>query len=114
MSTEPRALDQVLADWRGDAQVLRRRCDVQLAEQLERCAEEATEAAEEYLRWLSEDDAMLRSGRSRTWLRGQFPEWERQGHARREGHRRRMYRMLVIPQRANTLAAREAGWRGAV
>ena len=32
MIAEPRALEQVLADWRGDAQVLRPRGDVHLAE----------------------------------------------------------------------------------
>ncbi len=90
MSDEPRTLEQLLADWRGDAQALRRRGH--------------------YLRWLSEDDALLRSGRSHGWLRSQFPDWERAGHARREG-RKRWYRMLVIPQRANTLAARAAGCR---
>ncbi len=111
MSTD-RSLEQILADWRGDARVLRRRGDLRLAEQLERCADEAAVAAEDYIRWLTEDDARLRSGWSLARLRRQFPVWERQGHARRDG-RRRLYRMLVIPQRANTLAAREAGRRAA-
>ena len=106
------ALEQVLADWRGDAQVLRRQGYNREAEQIERFADDVARAAEDYLRWLSEDDALLRSGRSRGWLRSHFPEWERAGHGRRD-RGRRLYRMLVIPQRANTLAAREAGRRAA-
>jgi len=113
MIVEPRVLEQVLADWRGDSQVLRRRGDARLAEQLERCADEAAAAAEEFIRWLSEDEARLRSGWSLARLRNNFPRWEQQGHARREGRARR-YRMLIIPQRANALAAREAGRRAAM
>ncbi len=113
MSDEPRTLEQLLADWHGDAQVLRRRGHDREADEMERCAEAVSRAAEDYLRWLSEDEALLRSGRSPGWLRSQFPEWERAGHARRDG-RKRWYRMLVIPQRANTIAARAAGRRAAL
>ncbi len=113
MNDVPRALEQVLADWRGDAQVLRRQGYNREAEQIERFAMDVARAAEEYLRWLSESEALLRSGRSRSWLRLHFPEWELAGHGRREGGRR-LYRMLVIPQRANTLVAHEAGRRAAL
>ncbi len=116
MSDEPGTLEQLLADWRGDAQVLRRRGHDREADQLEWFADAVARAAEDYLRWLSEDEALLRSGRSRGWLRSQFPEWQRAGHARRDGRKRRKrwYRMLVIPQRANPLAARESGRRAAL
>ena len=113
MSDEPRTLEQLLADWHGDAQVLRRRGHDGEADQVEQFADAVARAAEDYLRWLSEDDALLRSGRSLAWLRSQFAEWERAGHARRNA-RERWYRMLVIPQRANTLAARAAGRRAAL
>jgi hypothetical protein len=92
--------------------VLRRRGDTRLAEQLDRCADEAAAAAEDYIRWLTEDKARLRSGWSRARLRAHYAAWERQGHARRDG-KRRLYRLLIVPQRANLLAAREAGWRAA-
>ena len=105
-----RTLEQVLADWRGDAQVLRRQGHEREAAGLERCAGEVVAAAEDYLMWLTEEEAMLRSGRSVAWLRAHFPEWERAGHTRREG-RRRWYRMLLVPQRANVVTAREAGLR---
>lgn len=113
MSDQPRNLEQLLADWRGDAQVLRRQGYDREADHMERFADAIAWAAEDYLRWLSEDEALLRSGRSLGWLRSQFPEWERAGHARRDG-RKRWYRMLVIPQRANSVAAREAGRRAAL
>jgi hypothetical protein len=113
MGNEARNLEQLLADWRGDAEVLRRQGHNREAEQIERFVDDVTVVAEDYLRWLSEDEARLRAGRSLGWLRSRFPEWERAGHARRDG-RRRHYRMLVISQRANTLAAREAGRRAAL
>lgn len=110
--SQRRGLETVLADWRSDAQVLRRQGHEREAEQIERLCADVAREAEEYLRWLPEDDALIRSGRGRDWLRRQFAEWERQGHARRDG-RRRYYRMLLIPQRADTLSAREAGRQAA-
>lgn len=101
-------LEQVLADYRGDAAVLRRRGHAKDAELIERLCDAVADAAEDFLTWLSEDDAMLRSGRSRAWLRAQFADWSRGGNARKDGARR-VYRQAVIPQRANALSAREAG-----
>lgn len=101
-------LEQVLADARGDAQVLRKRGHGRDAELIEKLCDEVSAAAEDYLRWLNEDEAMLRSGRSSAWLRGAFPEWERSGHARRDG-KRRLYRQVVVPVRANVTAAAAAG-----
>lgn len=101
-------LEQVLADWRERASALRA-CHRQLdAELIDDVCRDVAQAAEDYIRWLTEEDAALRSGRSLTWIRSRFSEWEREGHARREG-RRRLYRQVVIPQRANPTAAREAG-----
>lgn len=101
-------LEQVLADNRGDAAVLRRKGHTHDADVIERLCDEIAEASHEYLTWLSEGEAMLRSGRSKVWLRSQFPEWERQGHARRTG-REREYRMMIVPRRARVEAAREEG-----
>ena len=101
-------LEQVLADIRGDAAVLRRNGHQRDADVREKLAEEVAEAAHEYLTWTSESEAMLRSGKSQEWLRARFPGWEEQGHAKREGRERR-YRMLIVPRRANVEAAFEAG-----
>ncbi len=103
-------LETVIADWRQSAQASRRTGHGSTAELVESIVKDVERAAEEYLRWLTEDDAMLRSGRRRGWLRTRFPEWERAGNARRDG-RKRLYRMLVIPQGADTLGAKDAGRR---
>jgi hypothetical protein len=101
-------LEQVLADWRESAQASRRTGHGPTAELVEKIVHDVEAAAEEYLRWLSEEDAMLRSGKRRAWLRARFAEWERGGNARRIG-RKREYRMAVVPQGADTLGARDAG-----
>lgn len=108
-----RTLEQVLADHRGDAAVLRRNSHVHDAELLERFCDEVAEAAHEYLTRLSEAEAMLRSGRSREWLRSRFPEWEAQGNAWRGPRGERGYRMLVVPRRANIERAYQAGRQSA-
>lgn len=106
------SLEQVLADMRGDAAVLRRARDARLADVLDEWATRISRASEDYLRWLSEGDAVLRSGRSARHWRAHFAELEALGHAELRG-RVRYYRALVIPQRANLEAARAAGRRHA-
>ena len=103
-----RLLEQVLADWRERASTARYLRDDRTAETVEKLCGEVQEAAHEYLTWMTERDAVLRSDRSITWLRSRFVEWEREGHARRDG-RRRLYRMLIVPRRANVEDARRAG-----
>lgn len=107
-----RSLEQVLADVREEAQILRRSGYAREAENIERILTEVQEAAHEFVTWLTEEDAMLRADRSRRWLRSEFPKWERMGHARKQG-RKRFYRMLIVPVRANTSAAFEDGIRTA-
>ena len=103
-------LEQVIADQRGELAVLRKHGQGPLADALERFADEVSGAAEDYLTWLSESDAMLYAGKSVRWLRSRFPEWERSGHGRyRMGNRQ--YRMLALPRRANPHNAYEAGKR---
>src|SRR5690242_14998675 len=101
-------LEQVLADARGEAAVLRRHGQDTTAAAIDAIVDRVRDAAEDYITWLSEDDASMRSGHHPKWLRARFAEWERAGHARREKGRRQ-YRQLVIPLRANTSAAYEAG-----
>jgi hypothetical protein len=105
-------LEQILADWAERAQTLRRCGHGAEAETLEALLSEVRVSAEDWLVWLSEDDAMLRSGKSRDWFRGRFPDWERRDLARRDGRKRR-YRAVVVPQRLNLEAAREQGRRDA-
>lgn len=101
-------LQQVLTDWRGDAAVLRRAGHVADADLREKMADQVSAAAASYLNWLSETEAMLRSGKSRDWLRGRFSGWEAEGHARMTG-RERQYRELIVPRRPALTTAHEAG-----
>jgi hypothetical protein len=103
-------LEQVLELQRADATVLRRTGHEQQALFIEGLCTEVERAAEPYLRWVSEPNAILRSGRTKTWLRARFPEWEAAGDARQEGSDRK-YRMIVVPERQRVREAREAGRR---
>lgn len=103
-----KSLEQVLADARGDAAVLRKQGHAAQADSIERVCGDVAEAAHEFIAWLSEGEAQLRSGRSAAWLRRQFAEWEHAGHARKD-RRQRQYRMLIVPRRADLESARQAG-----
>lgn len=98
----------ILADLRSDAAVLRRSGHKSEADMCERIASDVAGAAEEWITFLSEADAIIRSGRSKGWLRGRFAEWERDGHARLVG-KVRQYRQAIIPRRYSLSDAREAG-----
>ncbi|MBA2683466.1 MAG: hypothetical protein H0U66_03115 [Gemmatimonadaceae bacterium] len=105
-------LEQVLADMRGEAAVLRRHGDTRTADVLDGTVDRVKSAAEDFITWLSESDAHLRSGKAIPWLRSRYPEWSEAGHARLNARGQREYRLVVIPRRANISAAREAGRRG--
>lgn len=106
-STE--TLEQVIADARGELPLLRKRGQAAIADAIEEYIERVTKSsAREYLTFISERDAMLRSDHTVTWLRARYPEWERLGHARRnpKNPSERQYRMMIIPLAAQTEAAR--------
>lgn len=102
-------LDTVLARWRTDAAALRRNGEPAKAAVLERCAEETETAAAEWLTWLSEEEAAIRSGRSVTWLRARYRDWQPQGHARQVGRAVRIYRAAVVPRRLALVRAADMG-----
>jgi hypothetical protein len=106
----PRPLEQVLADWREDANALRRNSHAHDAQLIERLCDEVQASAHDFLNWLTEGEAKLRSGHSAEYLRARFPQWLEQGLARWDG-KKRQYRSVCIPQRGNREAAREAGRR---
>ena len=102
--TDHRDLAQVLADARGDAQVMRRNGFVPIAESIELLCDDVQHSAGEYLDWLEEAEAALFSGRSRRHLATHFARWERRGHARKlKGHR--YYRRVVLEQKARPTQA---------
>jgi hypothetical protein len=107
----PRPLETVLADWREKASVLRGVKHAHDAELIDAICDEVARSAEDYMRFVSESDAMLRSGKSADWLRSRFAEWEQQGHAeKRKGVR--YYRSLIVPRRPDLEAARDMGRKG--
>jgi hypothetical protein len=106
----PRELAEVIADWLGDAAVLRRNGNVAGAEILERCAREAKEStAEEFMLWISEGEAMTRSGHVAAWFRARFEAMRREGHARTMKRGVRQYRACAVPRRANRAIAELRG-----
>lgn len=113
MTDAPPPLEQLLADFRGEAQVLRSHGHKAQAETLERVCAAVAETMDAYLDWLTEDQAKTRSGRSVEFLRSRFPAWETAGLAKWTESRpcRRLYRRLIIPLRANAEAARAEAHR---
>jgi hypothetical protein len=102
--------EQVLADERESANVLRRKGHRHDAELIEGVCDRFAASIVDYLNWLTEGEAKLRSGHSAEYLRARFPQWLEQGLARWDG-KKRQYRAVVVPQRGNREAAREAGRR---
>jgi hypothetical protein len=100
-------LEQVLADAREEAAILRRAGHPAQADGLERLCGQVSRAAEPWLRWLSETDAHTKSGRSIRWLRAQAQNWEVQDLAKRDG-RAWLFRDCIIPQRTHVEAKRRA------
>ena len=101
-------LEQVIADARGELPVLERRNGSWGSKDIREFIDRVAAAAEEWLTWLSESDAAIRSGYSEVWLRGRFEQLRRDGHARVNG-KHRQYRACAIPRRANVAAAANRG-----
>jgi hypothetical protein len=103
-----KTLESVLSEYRADAQVLRRYGATHIADVIDRILKDVESASEDFMRFISEPDAMMRSGRGIDFLRARFPAWERDGNARYE-RRQRFYRQVVVEHRLDLEAAREAG-----
>ena len=97
--------EQVLANWRERAQVLRANGHKAQGDSLDAFADELRASLADYLTWLSESEAVLRSGWTVRRLRGRFAEWAEQDMAERRG-RVRWYRQVILPKRPNLEAAR--------
>lgn len=95
--------------WRRDADALQRNGEPDKAAMLRRCADECEASAHDWLTFIDEAAAMLRTGRSVEWMRQQFRVWQPLGHARQVGHGKRVYRLAVLPVRPGILEAAIAG-----
>lgn len=103
---------EVLGDERGQAAVLRANGHDHDAKIIERVCDRIYEAAFEYFNFMSEPEAMLRTGKSERQLRRLYAELEPRGHVKKIGAMR-YYREVMLEPRANLSAAREAGRRAA-
>lgn len=98
-------LATVLADAREEAAVLRRTGNGGQADYVDALLDRVQDAAEDYVTWISEGDAMLKSGLAERTLRRRFRELVDCGLARWNG-RGREYRACAVPSRPNLAAAR--------
>lgn len=101
-----------LADERGQAAVLEHNGHEHDARLIRRICDRFAEAAHEYIHFMSEAEAMLRTGDSERQLRRQYARLEPLGHAKKINGMR-YYRECMLEPRANLSAAREAGRRAA-
>jgi hypothetical protein len=91
--------EEVIGSLREDATVARRLGHEHDARLLEGAADRFAASLAEYLTWISEADARIRSGHLAAWFRVRFPDWERQGLARwnPKRPRERQFRAIIIP-----------------
>lgn len=107
-------LEQVLADFRGEAAVLRRNGHSEQAESMERVCDAVGECTEGYRRFLGEADALLYSGKSRKTLRRLFPELAALGNAYQNGRGQRFYRQMCLPRRLAEETLRDSARQAAL
>lgn len=97
-------IEEAIASARGDAEVMERCGGSYKPAVVLRMLDAIERAAVPFASWLSESDAMLRSGRGITYFRSRFIGWERSGLAEKRG-RIRYYRAAVVPQREHCAVA---------
>lgn len=107
--------EEVIGSMREDAAVARRLGHEHDARLLEQSAEKFESSLAEYLTWISEADARIRSGHTPAWFRVRFPDWERQGLARwnPKRPRERQYRAIIVPLAADPESLRADARRAA-
>lgn len=106
-------LAQVIADAREEAQVLRRAGNAGQADYVDALLSRVRESAEDFMTWLSEADAMLKSGLSERTLRRRFRDCLDCGTARYGPKRQREYLAAVIPNRPDVATERARGRKAA-
>lgn len=97
MSEPSTTLTDTLTLWRERAASAAAMGDRRGAQLVAAVLDDIERAAAPLTERLSETEARLRTGRSLKWLRGQFPAWQRAGHAWRAPGGRRQYRACVLP-----------------
>jgi hypothetical protein len=105
-------LEEVLEDERRQAKVLADNGHENDANLIRRVCDRAESAAAEYVNFMSEPEAILRTGKSERQLRRLYAELEPRGHAKKIGAMR-YYRECILEPRKDLSAARKAGRRAA-
>lgn len=102
-------LAQIIADAREEVSVISRAGHRKQAEYIDALLDKVHAAAEDYITWLSESAAVLKSGLSVKTLRRRWRELYDSDNARFNQKGEREYRSCAIPNRPDVAAAREAG-----
>ena len=105
--SETRDLNQILADAREEAKITARMGNTQQANYLNDLLDRINESAEDFLTWLSEENALLKSGLSERTLRRRFRELHECGLARYNLKHEREYRSIAVPSRPEVEQAKE-------
>ena len=106
------ALNQALADERGEAAVLRNKGHAHDAAIIEAILDRIAKITEDYRTFVSEGDASFRSGKPAASFRKRFPSWLELGLAELRG-RRRWYSLAVVATRPDLEEARAAAEQAA-
>jgi hypothetical protein len=104
-------LERVLADFREDAAVLRRRGHASQADTIESVCNAVRDAAIDFVTWISEGEAMMRSGRGADYFRSRRQLWSEDGLAEQRG-RTWYYRRCVVERRKLASITRAEARRG--
>jgi hypothetical protein len=105
-----RAIEQIIADERENARMLKRMGNEQQATYLLNLFDEIAGSLEDYVTWLSEEKSMLKSGLSARTLRRRFRELFDCGLARYNMKHEREYRSIAIPSRPEVEQAKREAW----
>jgi hypothetical protein len=108
-------LEQLFADVLSEAAVLHAHREKFSPERIEAFVRDVKLCLTDYLTFISEPEAIVRSAHSATWFRQRFPEWERQGHARwsPKNKKQRTYRVMIVPLASDENDIRAAARRAA-
>lgn len=106
------SLEQVLIDAREELNGIAVGSSAVKIEYVDALIDRVREAADPFITWLSESDAMLKSGLSERTLRRRFREMLDCGTARHGRNGAREYLAKCIPPRPNLAAARARGRGG--
>ena len=106
-----RRLEVVIADLREEATILRTNGHAAQASTLTRALDEVVLSAREFLEWISEGEAKLRSGRGDDYFRARRETWAEDGLAEK---RKKVwyYRRCAIERRKLTSITRAEARRG--